>query len=250
MRCSGVYFSELGHRLRSILSARASWGVVLVLVAVQVLVSVAGGYEALPWIFQKFGLSRSGISDGEVWQLFSYGLLHGGLLHVGINCLCIVMIGARVEHVLGKGRVVKTLAVGVFVGGLAHLMLDDGGPLVGISGGCVALLILLTTLSPDSKMWPIPVSARTLGIGVMMVELVFALVDLNPDVPGFTKVVELFTDAGLAGQGYSIGHACHFGGGMAGFFMGLWLLRPRVSIATLRRDRERREARKVKSGEA
>jgi membrane associated rhomboid family serine protease len=234
----------------SILSARVSWGLVLVLVAVQLLVSVAGGYEAVPWIFQKFGLSRSGISDGEVWQLFTYGLLHGGLPHVAINSLCIVMIGARVEHVLGKGRVVKTLLAGVFGGGLAHLMLDDAGPLVGVSGGCVAMLILLTTLSPESKMWPVPVSARTLGIGVMGVELFFALLDLNPDIPGFTKVVEIFTDAGLAGHGYSIGHACHFGGGMAGFFMGLWLLRPRVTIATLRRDRERREARKIKSGEA
>jgi membrane associated rhomboid family serine protease len=250
MRCSVVYFSELRHRLRAVLSARFSWGLVLVIVAVQVLVSVAGGYEAVPWIYQKLGLSRNGISDGEVWQLFSYGLLHGGLLHVAINSLCIVMIGARVEHVLGKGRVIKTLAAGVFGGGLAHLMLDGNGSLVGISGGCVALLILLTTLSPDSKMWPIPVSARALGIGVMSVELILALVDLNPDIPGFVKVVKVFTELGLAGQGYSIGHACHFGGGMAGFLMGLWLLRPRVSIATLRRDRERREARRVKSGEA
>ncbi|RYD29535.1 MAG: rhomboid family intramembrane serine protease [Verrucomicrobiaceae bacterium] len=248
MRSSGVYFSELGHRLKSVLSARASWGVVLVLVAVQILVSVAGGHEALPWVFQNLGLSRQGISEGKVWQLFTYGLLHGGLPHVAINSLCIVLIGARVEHVLGKGRVVKTLCAGILGGGVAHLMLDESGPLVGASGGCVAMLILLTTLSPESKMWPVPVSARTLGIAVMFVELVLALVDLKPEIPGFFKVVEMFTTVGLAGGEHSIGHACHFGGGVAGFITGIWLLRPRVTIATLRRDRQRREARKVKSG--
>jgi hypothetical protein len=39
-----------------------------------------------------------------------------------------------------------------------------------------------------------------------------------------------------------MGHACHFGGGMAGWLFGRWLLRPRISLERLRRDRERREA--------
>jgi len=249
MRCSGVYFSELRHRLQSVLSARASWSVVITLLALQILVSVAGGPERMPWLFHHFGLSRAGMAAGEFWQLVTYGLLHGGPIHVALNCLCIIMIGSRVEHVLGRDRVVKTLIAGVLGGGLAHLMLDSNGPLVGISGGVVALLILLTTLSPDSRMWPIPVSARTLGIGVMLAELVLALVDLSPGVPGFSKVVEIFSTLGLVGGEYTVGHACHFGGGLAGFLTGLWLLRPRVTIATLRRERERREARKVKSGE-
>ena len=31
------------------------------------------------------------------------------------------------------------------------------------------------------------------------------------------------------------------GGGLAGWWYGRWLLRPRVTLASLRRDRERRE---------
>lgn len=250
MRSSGVYFPELRYRLKSILDARASWCVVLVLSAVQLLVSLGGGYEQLGWLYQNFGLTRAGISEGKIWQLITYGFLHGGPIHVIINCLCIILVGARVEHVLGKGHVIKVLVAGTVAGGLAHLMLVDGGPLVGVSGGCVALLILLTTLSPDSRMWPIPVSARALGIGVMTAELILAIVDVNPDIPGFAAVADVFSQMGLTGGRHHIGHACHFGGGFAGFLIGVWLLRPRVIIATLRRDRERREAKRIKSEEA
>lgn len=249
MRSSTVYFSEMKYRLKAVLTARASWGVVGFLVAVQVLVSVSGGHESLPSVFVHFGLSREGMAEGKFWQLVTYGFLHGGFLHVAINSLCILLIGARVEHVLGRGLVLKALLVGFVGGGLAHLVLDSNGPLVGASGGCVALLILLTTLSPDSKIWPIPVSARSLGIGVISAELVLAVAGLNLDLPVFRQLGKLYEAMGLSGTGYTIGHACHFGGGVAGGLMGLWLLRPRVTIATLRRERERREARKVKSGE-
>lgn len=245
-----MYFAELRIKLKSIIYARASWAVVLFLLGVQLVVSLCGGYEAIPWVYETFGLTRARILEGKLWQLITYGLLHGGFLHVGVNSLCIMMIGARVEHVLGRGYIVKTLLAGVIGGGIVHLLMDrHDAPLVGISGGCVGLLILLTTLSPDSRMWPIPVSAKSLGIGVMITELILAVLNLNLDLPGFIQVREIFERMHLIGGSYAVGHACHFGGGLAGYFMGRWLLRPRVSIASLRRDRERREARNIKSDE-
>lgn len=251
MRYFGVYFSELGMRFRSIGSAKGSWTLVLILLAIQGAVTLGGGHERLGWLFGNFGLTREGFFDGKVWQIFTYGLLHGGFLHVGLNALCIVLIGARVEHMLGRAVVYKTVATGVVAGGLAQLLLAPGGPnqpiLVGASGGCMALLILLTTLSPDSKMWPVPVSARAAGIGVMAAELGLALVDPQPGIPGLHRIGEMLAAQGLAGW-FSVSHACHFGGGMAGFVSGVWLLRPRITTARLRRDRERREARMAKSG--
>lgn len=249
MRSSGVYFSELRLRLRSILTARASWTIAGLLIALQALVSLAGGHERIPWVFENFGLSRTGISTGKVWELVTYGLLHGGFLHVGLNALCILMVGSRVEHVLGRAQVWKTMLAGVLGGGLAYLLLSTKGEgeaiLVGASGGCIALLILLTTLSPDSRMWPIPVSARNLGIGVMAAELLLALMNPQPGIPVFSHLGEILASQGLAGW-FSVSHACHFGGGIGGFLLGAWLLRPRVTAATLQRDRERREARRSK----
>ena len=250
MQCSGVYFSELRLRLRSILTARASWAIALVLVAIQAAVTLAGGHDGIPAMFGDLGLSRSGVSSGKVWQLVTYGFLHGGFLHVGLNALCILMLGARVEHVLGRAQVWKTMIAGVLGGGIAHLLLSGEGEgeaiLVGASGGCVALLILMMTLSPDSRMWPIPVSARNLGIGVMAAELLLALMNPQPGIPVFSYLGEILAAQGLGGW-FQVSHACHFGGGLGGFLLGAWLLRPRVTAATLRRDRERREARRGKT---
>jgi membrane associated rhomboid family serine protease len=133
-----------------------------------------------------------------------------------------------------------TLA-GVLCGGLFHLLLGTG-LLVGMSGGCMALLLLLTTLSPQSRMMPLPLSGRSLGMGILLAALALAL--MNPELK-----LPAFSDAGLwlerNGQPslFQMGHACHFGGALAGWIFGRWILRPRVTLASLHRDRARREAR-------
>jgi membrane associated rhomboid family serine protease len=50
------------------------------------------------------------------------------------------------------------------------------------------------------------------------------------------------------GHWFRIGHACHFGGGLAGWIYGRWLLRPRVSLKQLERSRARRETRDTGTG--
>ena len=63
---------------------------------------------------------------------------------------------------------------------------EDAPLLVGLSGGCMGLLLLLTTLSPQSRMMPLPVSGKSLGLGILMAELVLALADPALGVPGFS----------------------------------------------------------------
>ncbi len=246
MRSSGVYFSELKLRLRSVASARSSWCFVLLIAAIQAAVSLMGGPDRVSWIYETLGLNREGVLSGKVWQLLTYGLLHGGVVHLMINAFGIVMIGARIEHVLGPQAVWKMLGWGMLGGAAGHLLVAPGGAgaplLVGASGAFMGLLILLTTLSPESRMWPLPVSAHNLAIGLMGAELLLALIDPALGLPGFSLIGEALVKQGLAGW-FALGHACHFGGGMAGFVYGTWLLRPGVNAARLRRERERREAR-------
>jgi membrane associated rhomboid family serine protease len=45
---------------------------------------------------------------------------------------------------------------------------------------------------------------------------------------------------------FEIGHACHLGGGLAGWLMGLWILRPRITLEELQKERARREARNAR----
>lgn len=247
MTSTGTPFSNLGRHLRQIGSAPVSWAWVAVILGIQALVMAAGGPDRQPawsW-FEALGLSRQGVFSGKIWQVFSYGLLHGGWWHAGLNALFVLLVGSRIEHSAGRAAVVKAVIFGVIGGGIGHLVLAPGGAgaplLVGLSGGCLGLLLLLTTLSPQSRMMPLPVSGKSLGLGVLSAELMLALVDPALGLPGFSKIGAILAGHGL-GTWFQTGHACHFGGGLAGWLFGRWLLRPRITLERLRRDRARREA--------
>ncbi len=235
-------FSNGVSNLRQIARSPASWSFAILILAVQLAVTLAGGKDGQPagsW-FEMFGLSREGVLSGKIWQLVSYGFLHGGWWHAGLNAAFILLIGSRTEHMVGSPTVIKVMVAGLITGGVFHLLFSSG-LLVGISGGCMALLLLLTTLSPQSRMMPLPVSARILGAGIMAAELILTLVDPALGLPALSKIGRGLEDLGL-GSWFQLGHACHFGGGLVGWVTGRWLLRPRISLKRLRRDRLRREA--------
>lgn len=82
----------------------------------------------------------------------------------------------------------------------------------------------------------------------MLAELLLALIDPALGVPGISYLGKILTEAGL-GIWFQMGHACHFGGGLVGWLVGRWILRPRITLERLRRDRVRAEANRTrKSG--
>lgn len=247
MNSSGGPFSNAARNLRKLGSSPACWIWVALVAGIQLLVTAMGGQDLLParaW-FETFGLSRQEVLAGKVWQIFTYGFLHGGWLHVGLNSLFLLLVGSRIEHMTGHAIMVRATLLGVLGGGIGHLILAPSGSgaplLVGLSGGCMALLLLLTTLSPQSRMMPIPLSGKSLGLGILTTELLFALADPQLGLPGISALGNWLASHGM-GSGFQLGHACHFGGGLAGWLLGKWLLRPRITLKRLRRDRERREA--------
>ncbi len=247
MTSHGGPFSNAARNLRQLGRAPATWTWVALVLGIQILVTAVGGQNRQPawsW-FEMFGLNRQEVFAGEIWRIFTYAFLHGGWLHIGLNSLFLLLIGSRIEHMTGHAVMVKATVFGVLGGGIGHLILAPGGSeaplLVGLSGGCVALLLLLTTLSPQSRMMPIPISGKSLGLGILTAELILALIDPNLGMPGFATLGQWLAGHGL-GSWFRMGHACHFGGGLAGWMLGKWLLRPRITLKRLRRDRERREA--------
>ncbi len=238
MKGIGRNFSQLGQ-------ARLPWLMVMVLMLIQTWVEWCGGYQSVPWWYQTFGLTREDFLRGELWQVVSYSFLHGSWLHAVANAGCLLMLGTRIEHYLGSRTLFKILGIGVLGGAAGHLALaaggENAGPLVGSSAACFGLLILITTLSPESRMWPLPVSARNLGLGLLLSFAALAMMDPSLGVPGLSRAGEWISRRGLSSW-WSIGHACHLGGGVAGWLYGRWLLRPRVTLDRLRRDRARREA--------
>lgn len=225
--------------LRQLRHAPVAWLWFGLVLAIQALLARTAATGELNGWLTTFGLSRAGLLSGHVWQIASYGLIHGGWWHAGLNALFVLLIGARIEHIAGHLTMLRATLAGVLGGGLGHLLVG-AGLLVGLSGGCMALLLLATTLSPQSRMMPLPVSGRSLGLGLLLAAALLSLLNPALGVPGAARLGEWFAAHGLAGW-FQIGHACHLGGGLAGWLYGRWMLRAPVTLHHLRRARARRE---------
>ncbi len=242
MTFSGASTSDLRHHLRQLRRSPAAWTLAILILVCEWLLAELGGYDSQParhW-FEVLGLSSRGFLAGEVWQVASYGLLHGGWWHAGLNAVFILLIGSRIEHMAGRRTMCIVVLAGVVAGGVFHLLIGSG-LLVGISGGCMALLLFLTTVSPDSRMAPLQISGRSLGLGILMAAGILALADPAARIPGFSSLGNWIVENGW-GAWFLMGHACHLGGGLAGWGVGRWMLRSRIMLKSLRRKRLRQEA--------
>ncbi len=247
MRSTDGPFANLARNLRQIVRSPACWAVVAVTGGIHLAIEWLGGpgqARVSAW-FLEFGLSRGGILGGAIWSLLTYGLLHGSWWHWLTNAIFLLFIGSRIEFVAGRAVFWRALLFGVLGGALAHLLLvpENGSTqvLIGLSGGCMALLLVMTTLSPESRMMPLPVSARSLGLGIIFASLLLTLMNLTLSLEEFSDLGKSFTARGW-GDLFKMGHACHLGGALAGWLYGRWLLRPRITLKRLHSARSRREA--------
>jgi membrane associated rhomboid family serine protease len=220
--------------------ARWTWLALAVLVLVQSYVASAGGFAEWPEIFLCFGVSRDEFLSGRVWQLVTHFFLHGNWSHLFTNAVILLILAARIEDILGRNMLFLSLLCGTVGGGVLHLLLvPPGGLLVGASGACMAMLPLFTTVSPQSRVFFLPVSAGNLGLGVLISSLLLSLLNPLLGLPFLARM-------GAMAQSFypdlfQIGHACHFGGSVAGILLARWLMRRRVILADLQRARMNRE---------
>lgn len=214
---------------------------------IHLVVELCGGVQYWWGLYHSLGLSVEGAQSGQVWQFFSYSLLHGSWLHVIANVLLLWLVGGRVQVIVGQKKMVLTLLGGILLGGVFHLLSDlVAGPnawrlLVGSSGAVMAVLLLLTSLSPDSRMFPVYVSGRNFGLGVMLASLVLTLMHPNLGVPGLSQAgLWVIYDLGLDSI-FSVSHACHLGGGIAGILMAKVVFGKKVTLEDLQKQRRKKE---------
>ena len=153
-----------------------------------------------------FALSVAGLRHGFVWQLLTYQFMHGGWLHLLLNCWAIYVFGREVEATLGRDSFLTLYFSSGVIGGLfqalAGVLLDGAfaAPVVGASAGAFGLVAAFATLYPERP----------------LMLLLFFVIPLNMRAKFLLLFSALITVFGLIFPMDNIAHAAHLGGMLTG----------------------------------
>jgi rhomboid protease GluP len=148
-------------------------------------------------------------AEGEWWRLITAPLLHAGPLHVFLNGLALLLIGPRLESVVGKAWFFAVFSVSCVSGALFSLLFNSSTVIsVGASGGIMGLFGTAFVVSFRLK------SGSDFRKELQMDATRVLIPTLLP--------VLLMLVAGGTQDGVDV--AAHLGGALSGFGFGLFLL--------------------------
>jgi len=136
----------------------------------------------------------------QIWQLLTYGFLHGSFSHLFFNMFALFMFGAPLEQTWGEKRFLTYYLVCIVGAGLCQLAVgwwqvsqgNPGYPVLGASGGVFGLLLAYGMLFPRQQVMllfpPIPMKARTFVILYGVAELMLGVTGWQPGVAHFAHL--------------------------------------------------------------
>jgi membrane associated rhomboid family serine protease len=138
----------------------------------------------------------------QPWTFFTYMFVHGGLLHLLANMLMLFVFGTGVESRLGSRHFILYYlfcGVGAAVFSLLLAGVMPIGAFVGASGAVLGVAVAFAVFWPDAELIvfpiPVPIKARTLVIGLVVLDIVGS---------------QLWPNDGIA-------HIAHVGGALFGY---------------------------------
>jgi membrane associated rhomboid family serine protease len=157
-----------------------------------------------PWFEGFFALWPLGSGQFGVWQVLSYGLLHGDPVHLFFNMLGLWMFGSDIERLWGGKRYLHFVVASVLSAAVVQLLwavlTSHNQPTVGASGALFGLLLAFGMMFPNRIIMPlfppIPMKAKVFVAVFGGLELLFGL-------------------SGASG----VAHFAHLGGMLGGFLM-------------------------------
>jgi membrane associated rhomboid family serine protease len=119
-----------------------TWALITVNVAVYLITVAQGNGINNPGgsLFAKWVLFGPAVANGDWWRLITAAFLHAGLLHIGLNMLALVWLGAPVERYLGHFQYLALYIVSGLAGSAGALITTPDGITVGASGAIFGIL--------------------------------------------------------------------------------------------------------------
>ena len=179
----------------------------LVNVGVFILQLLTGDLLLRPFALWPLSSAQYPAAPGfELWQLLTYGFLHGGLDHLFFNMLALYMFGTEVERLLGSQRYLTYYLVCVAGAAVAQVAVMSSlnqppVPTVGASGGVFGLLLAFGLAYPQRRIMllfpPIPMPA-------WLFVTLYGLLELYLGVTGSSAGVAHFAHLGGMAAGYAL----------------------------------------------
>jgi len=164
-----------------------------------------------------------------VWQLGTYGFLHAGFMHILGNGLFLYFLGTMLEGAIGTRRFLTLYLASVVGAGFMQLMfglaMGSNAPIVGASGGVLAIVCAMAALQPMTRIIFLlfPITLRTLAI-------IYVLMDVY-------NLAHQFRSGGS-----NVASFAHLTGAAIGYFAVKTGVIWRDPVATVARAREARAA--------
>lgn len=130
------------------------------------------------------------------WQLLSYSLLHGDLMHIFFNMFAVYMFGSQLEMVFGTRRYITLWVASVVAGAIVQVIFatvtGDMVPVIGASAGVFGLLLAYGMFFPNRRIVllipPIPMPAKYFVIAYGALELFLGVTGLQAGVAHFAHL--------------------------------------------------------------
>ncbi|MDG1479123.1 MAG: rhomboid family intramembrane serine protease [Myxococcota bacterium] len=118
------------------------------LVGIQIRIYMISGLNgAEDWLEQNLTNWAPGIIEqGQVYRLFSYGLLQTSFTHLLFNLVFLAYTAYHLERALGRTNLALLYFFSVFTGGLLSMFMAPERPSLGASGGVFGLLAAVVVL--------------------------------------------------------------------------------------------------------
>lgn len=195
--------------------------IIAVTVAIFFLQAITQVWMGSGIVSNLFALGMDELKGGQIWRLFSYAFVHGGLWHMLGNMIGAYFIGMALQRDIGQKGITLLYFLFALAGGLLFTLVHAGAPInTVLSGASASVLGLLTVYCMSFPDRPITLLLFfILPITVKPKYLLYFTLAIN--LFGFF-FGELAPGGSVAAA--SVGYSAHLGGMLAAWAVHRWCL--------------------------